>query len=827
MGRLMALMVVAAAALLQNLPTLPSWRVLLGLSVGLGVLLFLLSNYLKRRLCHTPSSVWRTTGRAFVLLFTFCVTLTWVTWRAEHRLSDRLDVIHENVVSRVVFRVTGLVQDQGDSVRFQARVVSEELAGIPENIQVVWRKPELDPQVRPGQVWRAALIFRRPRGALNPHGFDFEGHMLSRNIRAVGRVRGTPKLLRHEPYHSMEVVVARARQHLRSLMRRHVDAMPYGAVLIALAIGDQDSVNAKHWEVFNKTGITHLVSISGSHVTMLAAFGGVAMLWCWKRLRWRGRAASEWIPAKVMAGLMALLVAWLYCLLAGWGVPARRTFFMLLVSGLALFSRLPTSASGVLCLAAAVVTLIDPWSPTATGFWLSFAAVAILLFVGAQSARSLAVSPGWAHQGWGVLRESARLQWLITLAMLPVLAFLFQQVSVSSPLANAVAIPVVTFIVTPLALVTALIALIPGLDFLAGGAALLSHEALAWTMVPVNALAETSWSSLAVAAAPSGYLLLSVIGIAWALQPPGVPVRWVGWILLLPVLTWQPERPPVGGWHLSALDVGQGSAILIQTHNHTLLFDTGPRLGASDAGQRVIAPVMRALGLNTLDALVVSHADIDHVGGLPGLLKEIAVRQVYTSFNLDDWLAKVEKSGGQGQTITRPLAAHICEAGYQWLWDRVTFTILHPLNVDPMPLGKQKQRKNENSCVLHIQGQHHSALLTGDIGVKQEADILDRALKGVQADIVVVGHHGSPTSSSQRFVNAVGARHAIAQAGYLNRFSHPAPEVMRRWQAGQRRFWRTDEQGAVTATSETKGLHVYAQSSVRQRYWHARAKPPF
>jgi len=388
---------------------------------------------------------------------------------------------------------------------------------------------------------------------------------------------------------------------------------------------------------------------------MLAAFGGVATLWGWKRLRWRGRAAGEWIPAKVVAGLVALLVAWIYCLLAGWGVPARRTFFMLLVTGLALLSRLPIGASSVLCLAAAVVTLIDPWSPMSTGFWLSFGAVAVLFFVSAQAQCVQTESEGWARRWWSILKESARLQWIITLAMLPVLAFLFQQVSISSPLANAVAIPAVTFVVTLLALLTALVAMVPGLDGLASLTAWLAHVALDWTMIPVTWLATTSWSALTVAAMPGWCLVLSLLGIGWALQPPGVPVRWVGWTLLLPALTWPPELPLPGAWQLSALDVGQGGAILIRTHRHALLFDTGPRMGLSDAGQRVIVPVMRAFGLRRLDAVMVSHSDIDHAGGLLSILQEIPVLKAYASFDLSAWLEHaVSVSSPQKTASTHP-----------------------------------------------------------------------------------------------------------------------------------------------------------------------------
>lgn len=858
MGRLIALSIVAAAVYVQNLSILPQWWDLLFLALLLCVLLLfgvgLCRFVAAKRLCFAQRVI-RVVRRLFILLLIWTVAVAWSTWRAERRLADRLSPSMENVVSRISFQVVGLVQDQGDSLRFEARSLESEQTGsrqpgIPQYIQIVWRKPTHDVRsqvIWPGQIWRAALIFRRPRGALNPHGFDYEAHLLSRNIRAIGRIRGQPVLLSENPFASMSVMVSGVRQYLRAAMRTHTDSMSFGAVLIALAIGDQDSVKAEHWEIFNKTGITHLVSISGSHVTMLAAFGGLSMLWLWKRLHWRGRAMAERIPAKVIAGLAALGVAWFYCLLAGWGVPARRTFFMLLVSGLAMLTRLPISASSVLCLAAAVVTVIDPWSPVTTGFWLSFGAVAVLFYVGShtQNGRNEIVSSSLRY--WQLFRDSARLQWIITLAMLPPLAFLFQQVSLSSPLANAIAIPVVTFVVTPLALLMALLSMIPALDAVAGGVAWLAHFALDWAMLPVTWLAYAPWLSFSVAAMPLWCLLVALAGIAWALQPPGTPVRWVGWSLLLPSLTWQPEKLPIGSWQLIALDVGQGGAALVRTREHVLLFDVGPRLGASDAGQRVVTPVLRALGLRRLDALVVSHSDIDHAGGLPGLLREIPVSMSYASFNLDRWLERNQLVLKLTHPSPRPHQMLSCHVGQKWTWDGVSFSILHPEpdsthmhHAAGQTAAKKKSRTNSESCVLLIQGKYHSALLPGDIGVKQEAEILkraflqDRAQAGyskntglaprtkLHADVIVVAHHGSMTSSSSEFVANVGAQHAIAQAGFLNRFSHPAPEVISRWQASAAKFWRTDNDGAVTADSSEKGLHILSHAKDRKRYWHDR-----
>ncbi len=755
----------------------------------------------------------RIVERAVVCALVAAAMMTWVVWRAELRLQDRLDPSLEDVVTRTVFRIESMVRDQSDSLRFAARVLDPILPGVPRDIEVAWRVATgaVKQDVVPGQVWRAALILRSPRGLSNPHGFDYEGHAFARNVRAIGRVRGLPVWQRDEPWANVSVVVGRVRQAVRTRMRQHVGNKLYGAVLIALAIGDQDSVQTEHWRVFNLTGITHLVSISGSHVTMIAAMGGALMLLLGRRLRLKGRALCEWIPARVMAASASVVVGFGYCLLAGWGVPAQRTFFMLLVVCLALILRLRVSVSGVLCFAATVLVVLDPWAPLATGFWLSFAAVAVLFSAAQQVIDEGRAAKVWTRV-WVGLREASRLQWLITVAMIPALAFLFQQVSLTSPFANALAIPVVTFIVTPLALMVGLLSTWPFLDGVTSGVAWCAHAALHAVLIPVTWLAQGRWSALDVAAMPVGWLLVALLGTAWALFPAGVPVRWTGWGLMLPALAWQPPRPTTGDWTITALDVGQGAAILVRTATRNLLFDTGPPMGQTDAGQRVVIPTLRALGVRKLDALVLSHADSDHTGGLRSVMTHFEVLHPYASFDLS---SRLQQRGLR------------CTAGDSWQWDGVTFTFLHPQESSPTLLDsfKQKTRKlklstNAQSCVLKIAGQHHAALLPGDLPAQQERALVKTYGDALSAEVVVAPHHGSATSSSAEFVQATRARHVVALVGYRNRFQHPDATIQRRWRQAGAIFWRVDHHGAITVYSQQSKLIVKAQRDAQRRYWH-------
>jgi competence protein ComEC len=526
---------------------------------------------------------------------------------------------------------------------------------------------------------------------------------------------------------------------------------------------------------------------------------------------------------------------------------------MLACVAVSILVRHTLSASRVLAAAAAVVVLADPWAPLATGFWLSFLAVGILFAAGvagrkldeaalsaypsgteAHSAQRVAEQQRGSASRWylrwqrvqRMCAEATRLQWLITIAMLPVLAFLFQQVSLVSPVANALAIPVLTFVVTPLALALALFGLVPGLSWLAAASGVLAHLALEYTLIPVTWLANLSWAAFEVAAAPFWTLALASAGLCWALQPPGWPMRWAGWCLLLPVLTFAPQRPATGHWRLLAFDVGQGGAVLLQTQAHDVLFDAGPRQGAGDAGTRTLVPGLRALGIRKLDGVVVSHADSDHAGGLLAVLKALPVATFYGSFSFQEWLKRTPMANTAPELKNGQMQAQLCERGHRWMWDGVQFEFLHPAATQPTiestHVSKGKPSKNAQSCVLHVQGSHHSALLPGDIGVKQEQLLLGRHASGLTADLVVVAHHGSDTSSSPRFVQQLGAQHAIVQAGYLNRFGHPHPMIKQRWLEADAKFWQTDRHGAVLATSTPAGLSVEAYRHLRQRYWHQR-----
>ncbi len=840
-GRISLLAFVAASGIVHRfseLPTLPARLVWPGCAVLASLALLCLS-WRRRGMLRPKRVLWPLWAAVAGLLMTMA--------RADDRLADRLDPGNENKVSRVVLRIAALPRLGPDSRQFEAEVLSSSPPGVPGRILVSWtagdwagpygragRPPAEFPELIPGQVWRMALTLKTPRGKRNPHAFDFEGHVFAQGLRAMGSVRGQPVFLRDEPWSSLPVVAQRARHAVRAAMQPHLDGKRYGGVLLALAIGDQASVESTDWDIFNRAGLTHAVAISGGHITMISGIAGVLAFRLWRRLGWRSRPLAERLPAQIAGALAALAVAWLYCLLAGWGVPARRTFMMLAVVAGAYLLRMPIGASRLLAMAAFLVVLLDPWALLASGFWLSFGAVCILMASSGWWGASVGGGPaGWRRHA-GLLGRAAVLQLAITAGLMPLLAFIFHEVSIISPLANAYALPVIGLLVTPLSLLSAAAAMTPGLGWAAAACAWAGHAALDAAMAPTVWLAGLRIASFGVSAAPWWLTLLALLGLAVALMPYGLPGRRWGWLLIAPLLSWMPPRPGEGGWRLHALDVGQAGAIVVQTARHSLVFDTGLRSSpVSDDGARTVWPFLRSQGIRRLDALVVSHADIDHAGGVRSLLQAAPVEQSFSSFDLQSYLRREAGLLGEpGRLPFLPLAMTACEYGLHWDVDGVSFEFLWPLAVEPFSDGRAADRgtrsgkaphptakRNDHACVLHIRGRHHSALLSSDIGAAQEAALVERGLQPV--DVVMAGHHGSKTSSSAVFVNAVQAVHVVAQAGAWNRYGHPHPDVEARWKRSGASFWRSDRHGAVSFDSGPDGLAVRSERQAARRYWQA------
>jgi len=742
-------------------------------------------------------------GRLLAASAALAAGFLWAAAQAQLRLADRLAPALEGSDLAIVGVVRGLPSVGERVVRFDFEPeAARSGVRLPRRIRLAWYRTtpgeanataqalaidDADsgsalPQ--PGERWRLTVRLKRPHGLFNPGAFDYEAWLFERGIGATGTVgRGSAGVpnerlgARDRPLD----YIARARAAVRDRFHRVLGERPAAGVLAALAVGDQRAIANEEWRLFQRTGVTHLMSISGLHVTLVSGLAAWLVALGWRRAP--GLALR--LPARKAAALAAIGAALGYTLLAGFAVPAQRTFFMVSVVAVALWSGRIAAPGRTLALALLAVVLADPWAPLAPGLWLSFGAVALIFYV----------SAGWSAPEPRLV-QWLRIQWAITLGLAPAALLLFAQVSVVGPLANAVAIPLVSAIITPLALGAALLPI----DFLLHAGAWLVEWLLRF-LEWCDALPLALWQQ---PAPPHWAVIAALGGVAWLLAPRGVPWRACGVALLAPAFAWSPPAPAHGTAWITTLDVGQGLAVVVRTRRHTLLYDAGPAFGPeADSGGRVVLPFLRAQGVARLDAMILTHADRDHVGGALSVLQATETETIVSS--LED----------AHPALVLGAVRVPCRRGQSWSWDAVEFRVLHPAG--------RTGRANNLSCVLEVRTGARAMLLTGDIERSAEAVLVASAGRGgaLRADVLLVPHHGSRTSSSAGLIAAVAPRWAVVPVGYRNRFGHPHRAVLARYRAAGARLLRSDQHGAIEVRLAPEAVTVRSTRRESRRYWHA------
>ena len=771
-----------------------------------------------------------------ILLAVCCFTLgfSWNAHYAQSRLAHVLSVEYEGKDLILEGRVNALPQSSRSGAKFsfevdQAFLGKELIESFPPQVylswQPAWRNPQDVPEVIPGQRWEFKVKIKRPYGSLNPHTFDFERWSFHQDFGASGSVR-SGILIAEQDIRFTEFALAmeyqrwKLRQKIQRLLPK--DAR-YGGVIAALVMGDQNAIDQEDWRVFNATGIGHLISISGLHVTMLAGFG--AML---ARFVWRRNTLPLLIPVGKVAAAVGFLTAFVYAWLAGFQIPAQRTMYMVGVVAFALWSGRNPRSFDIWWWALACVLLIDPMAPYTPGFWLSFGAVAAILYAMQNSDGLLGLPTGrelemdLRHRVREALKEACRVQAVVTIALLPLTLFWFYQISIVSPLANAVAIPVVSYIVTPLAIAGALLP-----DFIGKWLLLPAHTTMDYLAIMLAWMANWKWA-IAWSSQPAWWaIVLSTIGIVMVIRPGPIRESWPSRVLGLVLCVSLFSRPlfdsslAQGEFRATVLDIGQGTAVLIETKTKRLLYDTGPIQGKDNAGQRIILPYLRGRGISEIDRMVISHSDSDHIGGAASLLKEIDFESMMGSLPSTNPL--LLNLAGRG------IPAIPCRFGQRWSWDGVEFHIWHP-NEYTIFEDHHPRKPNEVSCVLEVRNQATSFWLTGDVEKQGEADITERltqaSLKNLMDKnlIFMAPHHGSKTSSSQELLSALRPDEAFAQNGYRNRYGHPHPTVTARYQGMNIPFYQTPATGAQVwefpSKSELKQSRPLFWRLYNKRLWH-------
>jgi competence protein ComEC len=723
----------------------------------------------------------------FLPLLWLAAGAAWTSSSAGERLAERLPFARLSADFALTGVVASFPSAAPGQITFAVAVAEPRPLDVPARVRLTWYDPPAG--VAPGDSLRVTARLRPPRGARNPGGFDYERWLLVEGYGATGYVRDGVVA---GPGGGLAARWLRFRGVLAERIGAAAGDADAAALVTALALGERFRFTEQHWSDFRRTGTSHLVAVSGMHVALLGLVVFALLRWAWLRLP--APLASYDLEAAAAASVLATFY---YAALTGFAVPAQRSLVMIAVALAALVARRAVSPLQLLAATLLAVLVFDPFAPLAASFWLSFVAVAVLLVLAAPRPL-MSDTRGLIARGRDGALAFVRLQWWIGLALVPLTVAYFGEVSVVGPLVNLVAIPLFNLVLVPLTVLATI-----GLSF----DALAAHVAplvaavgylASITVKCLHAVATLPGAANAVPLPPWPALAVAACGVALAVAGGALPGRRLAWLALLPLFVPALRLPEAGTARAVVLDVGHGLAVLVETRHHRLLFDAGPvSRSGFDAGAEVVVPALQAAGRRGLDRLVVSHADSDHAGGAAAVVAAFPGVDVR-----------------KGPDVTT-LPGHVCQRGQQWQWDGVRFAILHP-GADFAARG------NDSSCVLLVTAGAATLLVTGDVERLGENALLTQP---VAADVVVVPHHGSATSSSPAFVAAVGARVAIVSAGFANRWGFPRPEVRQRWEQGGSAVVVTGEAGAVSVVLGPEGAAVSTERDGRHRYWQTPTFP--
>ncbi len=700
-------------------------------------------------------------------------------------MQHRLDVACVGVPLMVTGRVSSLpsqkyVREDDRRQRFELTVgelTPTQCAGPSKLILSYYGERK----IRPGQEWQFEVKLRRPWGLANPGSFNMQVWFAQEAIDAVGTVRESGLTKEVRPTGGAFELHHRLRQRLSEHIGKLELDRDVTAMLQAMTVADNSAIDPPLWQLGQQFGINHLLVISGSHIAFVAGVG-LLLGALFTRVMPGSGSASVWIPP-----VLGLVLACLYGALAGFSIPVQRALCMLSCFVVASLAGRRSNAVNSLLLAATAVLLVNPLAALGSGFWLSFGAVVALLWL----AR-------W-QQGVGTLGRLLSTHGFMSLVMLPLGALFFGGGSVVAMLANLIMIPLVGLVVVPLSLLAVVC-------FLIGWpvAAQLWHLA-GWPLqqlLPLAyALADASgaWLFFPLSAGLP-QVLLAVLAVALLILPGGAAIKQLALALTLPMLlppVWSARESNLDT-QVTVLDVGQGTAVVIRSGDHTLLYDTGggdPH--GVNMGTMAVLPYLQQQGINALDTLVISHPDLDHSAGTAAILGATTVSRF--------------RYGGDGPGVGegRP-----CSAGESWRWPGgQVFQFLSPALEKP-------DVSNDSSCVLQVQLGDFRLLLPGDIEDDRERTLVQYWGDELVSDWLLAGHHGSRTSSSLAFLKRARPSTAVISSGYANRYGHPHADVMRRLHDSGAQLFSTATDGALEfEVAPGQLLQIKAYRVLERRYW--------
>lgn len=693
------------------------------------------------------------------LILAFLLGFFYISVQATLQLAKTLPVALQATPITIVGTIVSLPEvDKEDTWCFDfdiQQTLPRSLWQNPGRVRLRWEEP---PKILyPGDVYQLTVKLKPPRSYSNPGSFDKEKQFFLNHWVGSGNVSDKSNALYLEN-RRFAGWVDRLRYSIRKQMQKYLENQPLCGPIIALVVGAKEGIQPDQWQIFQETGTSHLMAISGLHVGLMASVAFCIIHFIWRRLP----DIFLKIPCQWSAAIAALISTVVYALLAGFSVPTQRAMIMVLITMAGIILRRKISVGRSFFVALGVLLLMDPFATLSPGFWLSFGAVGIILY-----GMNNRLSPR------GLWYRFGRPQFLVFLGLMPYTFSVFGQISLIAPVANLFAIPILSFLVVPLAIFGALIAAVsPSL----GAFLLRSAESilgLLWMLLEyLKKLPFATWNR---AECSFFSLCCAMMGMFWLLSPRGLPGRYLGIIFILPLFLNIADKVEEGTARVTVLDVGQGLSTVVETKNHVLVYDTGPKFNAQfDTGDRVVIPYLKTRGRKKIDTLIISHGDNDHVGGMASILKKMPVQELMSSEDLP---------------VDKPVI--YCFPGQTWQWDGVTFEILHPETMIT-------QKRNDHSCVLQVRAGHQSILLTGDIESKSEHKILARYGKQLQSTVLLVPHHGSSTSSALDFIQGVNPEYAIIPVGKYNSYGHPKPEVLARYRDQGIKLYDSVRHGAIT-----------------------------
>lgn len=721
---------------------------------------FALGCYLLLQLPSIPSTQWLwVILPAFLLLphqktrllSVIVLGALWALFHAHSVINNRLstELIGQDIV--ITGTIISIPEHDDRRISFEFAPDTHSAISLPSKLRLNWYRP-FPKNINADETWQFTVRLKQARGMMNPGTFDYEGWLFQRNIGGTGYIRTNPnnKRISPAPIYSINSL----RQSLIDRVELHFSASKNIGLIQGLTTGLRHNISDDQWQVLRLSGTSHLLAISGLHIGLAAAIGFFCFKWLWSR-----RAHNLLLlPSKNAGAIGGFVTALFYAAMAGFSIPSQRALIMVTAVMLTLIIRRPAAMSSILAMSLFIILLLDPLAILSIGFYLSFSAVAIILFISQHR---------FPEAKW----QWAKTHTLIAFGLTPLLLLFFMQTSVIAPVANFIAVPVVSLLVVPLLLFASValwlfeplgIVLFHCADFILS---------LLWPLLSFLAtLPFAQWSGPTL---PNYYWLSILIGTVLLLTPRKFPAKGLGFIALMPLALYNPDKPAADEFWFTLLDVGQGLSAVIQTKNHTLVFDTGPKFSDSfDTGSAVVSPFLKQQGIQQIDTLIISHGDNDHIGGAASLVDEIATKVIFSS--VPNLLA----------------TAKYCIAGQSWLWDGVTFLFLHPHSTD-------QGNENNLSCVLKVSTQHKSILLTGDIELETEKLLVQRYASQLASTLLIAPHHGSKTSSSHAFIHTVNPEIVLFPVGYHNRYGFPKKEVIKRYNTKNRTLLNTAQHGAI------------------------------